>query len=361
MTLNPPFYRNALEPAALIEQFLAHPPLDFQAQRLTDGTPSFEVDFDLLTTLDSPWRERVMSLPGHGYWQGLLSPRTRFVGSTVSEFLPLAWMSDVRAMPGELRRRFGRRYPFLIIKDIPKASPLLNKADNQVAEELAQACRQAGFVLLEGQALAYLPIDFASTDEWLGRFSGKRRYDIRRKLRQRDRLDISIWQCGGSELAEATVREQLYDLYRQVYAQSEVHFDQHSKAFFDAVWSSTASGGFLFLYRAAGKIIGWKLCFVVTDKLIDKYVGFAYPEAREFGLYFNSWVDCLEFALAHGLRYYVMGWTDAEIKAYLGARFCMTRHAVLVRNPVLRFGLQRFRGLFASDARWLESTVSSSG
>lgn len=358
--LNPPSYRNALEPAALIEQFLAHPPLGFQARRLADGTPSFEADFDLLTTLDASWREWVMRLPGYARWKGLLSPRTLFVGSTVSEFLPLTWVNDVRAMPGELRHHFGRRYPFLIIKDIPQASPLLNEADNQVAEELVQACRQAGFVLLEGQALAYLPIDFSSTDEWLGRFSGKHRYDIRRKLRQRDRLEIAIWRCGGSELADAVVRKQLYGLYQQVYAQSEVHFDQHSKVFFDAIWSSTAAGGFLFIYQVSGKIIGWKLCFVVGDKLIDKYVGFAYPEAREYGLYFNSWVDCLEFAMAHDLRYYVMGWTDTEIKAYLGARFCMTRHAVLVRNPILRFGLQRFRGLFASDARWLESTASSS-
>ena len=86
--------------------------------------------------------------------------------------------------------------------------------------------------------------------------------------------------------------------------------------------------------------------------LIDKYVGFAYPEARHHDLYTISWFQNLAYALEQGFRYYVAGWTDPEIKRHLGARFTFTMHAVYVRNPVVRTVLRPLKPLFESDRRW---------
>ena len=80
--------------------------------------------------------------------------------------------------------------------------------------------------------------------------------------------------------------------------------------------------------------------------LVDKYVGFAYPQARENNLYALSWMHNLEYARMLGVKRYVAGWTDAEAKRQLGARFTLTWHAVRPRNPVLRWLLGRMRGLF---------------
>ena len=71
-----------------------------------------------------------------------------------------------------------------------------------------------------------------------------------------------------------------------------------------------------------------------------------------------SWFHNLEYALAHGFRYYVAGWTDPEIKRELGARFTFTEHAVYVRNPVLRTLLRPFKRLFEADRRWQDTSVS---
>lgn len=101
-------------------------------------------------------------------------------------------------------------------------------------------------------------------------------------------------------------------------------------------------------------MIGWNLCFVVGEALVDKYVGFAYPAAREHNLYFVSWMHNLEYARQHELCCYVAGWTDPQIKAYLGARFTFTRHAVRPRNRVLRAILRRLSGHFESDRAWAE-------
>ena len=82
------------------------------------------------------------------------------------------------------------------------------------------------------------------------------------------------------------------------------------------------------------------------------YVGFAYPQSRDYNLYCVSWFHNLAYALQHGLKYYVAGWTDPEIKRHLGASFTFTRHAVYVRNVWLRRLLSHFRYYFEADSQW---------
>jgi hypothetical protein len=351
-TDTPPRHAFALEPAALIDAFRQHPPLDFNAWEHGDGTPLFATRFDLLTTTEPALQRRVRALPGFRLCQGLSTPRTLFAGSTVSEYLPLSCAEAATTLPRQLLEQYKRNFALIIIKDIPAHSPLLSAADNRVADTLTAEARAAGYVLLQGQALAYMPIDFGSIDAWLARFSAKHRYDLRRKLGLRRELSVERWPLGAAPLQDAARRAELYALYQQVYAHSETHFDQHRARFFDALFSDATQSGFLFVFRAQQRIIGWKLCYVLGDKLIDKYVGFAYPEARRYGLFFVSWFECIDYALRHGLKYYVSGWTDAEVKAYLGARFTMTRHAVYLRNPLLRLGLRRLGSKFESDRRW---------
>jgi hypothetical protein len=105
----------------------------------------------------------------------------------------------------------------------------------------------------------------------------------------------------------------------------------------------------LFTYRREGELIGWKLCYVHQGRLLDKYLGFRYPQSRQNNLYFVSWIHCLEYAIANGLTHYVAGWTDARIKRYLGARLARTRHAVYVRNPILRWCFRRLSHLFEEE------------
>jgi hypothetical protein len=332
-----------------VGHFLAHPPLDFRASTLPSGTPVFVARFDLLTTADDDLRRRVSALPLYRWWSRLLRPRTCFVGTTVSEYALLPRGTDADALVREWRGAPEARQPFLIVKDLPQESPLLDQASNAAAREVAAACERAGFVLLEGQALAWVPIDFESTDDYLARLSSGRRKDIRRKLRTRAELEISEIPTGSEYFADAAVRAEFYARYLEVYAQSEIHFDQLSAGFFDALLQDASCGGIVFAYRHRGELIGWNLCFVVGDALVDKYVGFRYPQAREQNLYFVSWMHNLDYARRHDLCCYVAGWTDPEIKSYLGARFTFTRHAVRPRSRLLRALLQRIAGRFESD------------
>lgn len=350
-----------LEPDGLIKAFAAHPPQGFA---LLDGggpaggtPPVFSASFDLLTTVEPALKKRVASLPLFRHWSRWLRVHTAFVGTTVSEYALLPHAGAARSVVDGLLRRWGGDFKLMIVKDLPAASPLLGAADNARAEALAQACVDAGCVLVEGQALAYVTIDFDHIDAYLRRLSASRRQNLRRKLRSRAALQIARVPAGSACFDDEAVVDAYYALYEAVFAQSEIHFDRLTREFFAAVLRDGANGGVVFEYRQAGLLVGWNLCFEAGGQLVDKYIGFRYPEARACNLYFVSWMVNLEYAIERGLTHYVAGWTDPEVKAQLGASFTFTRHAVHVRNPLLRGLVRRLKGHFEGDRAWQEASV----
>lgn len=344
-----------LEPDALLAAFLAQPPPGFSVAVSPQGMPTFVTAFDLLTTADDILRRRVVRLPLYRWWGRALRWRTRFAGSTVSEYAPLPQGVSPAALAHGLKSVPGRECRLLIVKDIAQDSPLLAAADTACAAAFAQACVEAGYVLLEGQALAWVPIDFASLDDYLARLSAGRRKNIRRKLRSRAQLEIDAIPAGSACFHDEATLTAMQALFDNVYAQSEIHFDHPGAGFFRILLQDADSGGVVFVYRHAGQMIGWNLCYEYAGKLIDKYIGLAYPQAREHNLYCVSWMHNLEYARMRGLSHYVAGWTDPEVKAFLGASFSLTRHAVYARNPLLRALLRRLVRHFESDRRWRDA------
>lgn len=345
-------YATPLEPDSLLAAFLQHPPEGFSVERDAAGLPTFVAPFDLLTTADDALRRRVTRLPLYRHWGRLLRWRTRFAGCTVTEYAPLPIAASPEALANALIDRHARDQALLIVKDIAGDSPLLPHAGVDFARRFADACAARGCVLLEGMALAWVAIDFGSTDDYLARLSSSRRKNIRRKLRSRGDLQIERLPTGSACFDDADVLERFYALYRRVHAQSEIHFDLLSAAFFRALFTDPHSGGQVFTYRDArdGGLIGWNLCYEHGGKLIDKFIGFAYPQAREHNLYAVSWMHNLDYALQRGLSHYVAGWTDTAVKRELGAQFSMTRHAVYARNPLLRAALRRLAHRFEGEA-----------
>jgi predicted N-acyltransferase len=338
-----------LEPPSLVAQFIAHPPQGFLAQRAPSGMPTFVAPFDLLTTADDDLRRRVQGLPLYRYWGRLLRWRTRFAGCTVTEYAPLPATTAPAALARELIDRYGRDCALLVIKDIAQPSPLLDAAATAHAQRFAEACAASGCVLLEGMALAWVAIDFDSIDGYLARLSASRRKNIRRKLRSREQLQIERIPTGSAGFQDEALLARCYALYLNVHAQSEIHFDLLSQDFFRALLQDASSDGVVFTYHRDGELIGWNLCYEYAGMLVDKFIGFAYPQARDNNLYAVSWMHNLDYARQRGLSHYVAGWTDPAVKRELGASFSMTRHAVYVRNPLLRALLRRLAHRFESE------------
>lgn len=353
----PEGHRNLLEPPAFAGLFAAHPPKDFACRLGLSGLPVFFTEFDLLTTLDGGIRKRLARLPFFGLWSKLLRFSACFAGTTLTEYAPLPAGSVPEAIIDALLREHDQGQSLTIIKDLPVSSPLLPEEDNIFASRLASLAVTRGFIDVEGQALAYVPIDFASVDEYLARLSAGRRKDLRRKLKKRALLDVETVPFGDARFWDSVFLDELYAMYLAVFAQSEIHFDLLSRDFFAALLQSRECGGVVFFYRHEGRLAGYNICLVRNGMLIDKYIGFAYPLARDLNLYFISWMANLEYALEKGLHTYIAGWTDPEVKAGLGASFTFTRHLVRVRNPLLRRILHPLRHCFEADGRTLRGAT----
>jgi len=354
-----PGYLNLLEPPSLIEAFLDQPPCNFAALTVGDDehiTPGFVAPFDILTTLDESEDWIKQAFDRVGLLKRMLTLPAVFVGTTVSEYSLFPPGPDFSWLISSLLRELkAQNAKLVIVKDIPFNSPLLSQAENQSALYLLSQLEEAQFQILSGQALAYVPIDFPSIDGFLASLSYTRRKEFRRKLKALSQLTVEEVPIGDKIFTDEALLQELYQLYTNVYEQSKIHFDRLTLPFFTSVLQNKQNQGIVFFYRRDRRIIGYNICFIHQGNLVDKYVGFAYPDAREANLYFVSWFYNLEYALRNKLRNYIAGWTDPEVKASLGARFTFTKHAVYLRNPLLRFLLSKIRHIFESDQNWANS------
>ena len=347
---------NQLEPQALIDAFLKYPPQGFKLHHLNDSLTCFSTDFNLLTTLDIPVKKRIENTVGYAYWGKLLHLQSCFLGTTVTEYSHLSATQNTQNLLQQFKF-LAQQNSLSIIKDLPLQSPLLSAHENAYSKQLIEQAEKQGFLSVEGQALAYVPIDFKDRAEYLSRLSKSRRKNFKRKLKSLDQLKVEVLNTGDLQFGDLTFRQQLYRLFLNVYEQSEIHFDLLTPEFFDEILKDANSGGKVFLYWKAQTLVGYNICYVYQGNLVDKYIGLNYPLAIECNLYFVSWFVNLDYARQQHLKFYIAGWTDPEVKAQLGAKFTFTRHLVWIRHPILRFVLGKLRPLFESDANWHESLL----
>lgn len=338
-----------------------NPPVGFNVLQIDTAqgpVPAFSMLYNLLTTLDEGQNKFTEALRSSTIAGRICSVPTMFVGTTVSEHSLYPLLDSYETFVNQVMLTgWSSRCQLFIIKDLPVESPLLTAEANAASARLLDTCLKSGFTEVSGQALAYVPIDFETIDEYLTtKLSHSRRKGFRKKLKSRSQISVELAKTGDEQFSNSAFIDELYSLYANVYAQSKYHFDRLSRQFFETIFQDASSKGVVFLYRRSdsGKLVGWNLCYEQNKCLIDKYVGFAYPDARDVNLYFVSWFQNLEYCLANQLTHYVAGWTDPEVKTSLGAKFTLTKHAVYIRNPILRLLLTRFQYLFEPDKNWAD-------
>jgi len=348
-------YFNLIEPPDYTTLFFEYPPDDFAVSCTSSGLPLFRTKFDVLTALETDTRDKLQRLPFFAFWSRLLKWRTCFAGTTITEYLPLPSYDNPKLLIEEMRR-LGGGESVIVIKDLPCASPLLSQTENDYAQALAQECMRQGFWDLSGQALAYVPLDFSNMEEYLDGLSYSRRKEMRRKFKSAATLEIQAVPLGSPVFSDPELLLEYYSMYAEVFQQSKLKFDFLNREFFQAMLSGQFGAGLVVIYKYEGSMVCYNICLLHNGMLIDKYIGFKYPLARQLNLYFVSWLYNLELALKQGCKFYVAGWTDPEVKQALGAQFTYTRHLVWIKNPILRKLLYPLRHYFEADRMALEGT-----
>ena len=135
-------------------------------------------------------------------------------------------------------------------------------------------------------------------------------------------------------------------MYLEVHKQNKTPFALLSKDFFEALLQSKKIEGIVVIYKFEELMAGFNICLVKNGMFMDKYLGFKYSLARQFNLYFISWLYNLELAKKYNCNYYVSGWTDPEVKASFGAKSTFTRHLVWIKSSFWRKALQPLKAFF---------------
>jgi hypothetical protein len=357
-------YSNSLEPKSFVDAFINYPPEHFSINKtlLEDsGIISFFADFNLLTTLEDEAKKYVAKISRFAFFRYLikkiLTPNTLFVGTSISEYCLLPESKNTDQLVECIVEGYRQsNKPLLIVKDIPQNSALLSQIENENADKLIKQLEKKGLIIVTGQALAYMDIDFTSFDEYLAKLSGSRRTDFRRKLKLATELKRVEVKTGTSFFSDEIV-DQLYHQYETVFERSDIHFDKLSVSFFKQVFQHT-NDGYVYIYNYQGRIVGFNLCYIIGDKFVDKYIGTSDEDVKNLSLFYNMKFDNIKLCLENGLKRYVVGYTSPEAKASLGCKFTYTYHAVYIRNPILRFILKRLKSLFEGDKSTLENLAS---
>jgi len=354
---------NMLEPQGFIDAFVSEPPEGFQSREFQTPEGNFYgfiANLDLFTTMSENLKNFRQQ---YDRWvpqfiKNILKPRVLFIGTPASEyalFPPSLNFEQLKQICiTELKKE---KAAFLVMKDIPKDSPLLSEAENDFSDQLLHFLEQQGFLILAGQALAYIPINFSSREEYLQRFSNHRKKNIQRKLKMFSKVTVQELKTGDPSIDES-LQETMYSLYLNVYNNSYIHFEKQRFPFFKQILTNPTNQGLIFLFYVEEKLIGYSLCFHYQNMLVEKYIGSLYPDSREYNFYYLNWFHKLEYCLRHQLEKRILGCTNPEIKAYLGADFTQTYHAVYLPNPLLRCLGQGIKSLFESDQKTMKKIQS---
>lgn len=323
------------------------PGFDFAYLRLQrDGrtvllAPLYAADFDMRLALDKPeqqqWLARAQRL-----WPGFMVWRTLFCGGMATEKSVIGVAADVasdpalwRAFDSALRAHARRqRARMIVLKDFAQAD----------AEVQLQPLSALGYARSPALPMPVLHLPFSSLDAYLDSLSTGMRKDLRRKQKQteaRGGVSLEVTSSLSGALAE-----QAHALYMQVHDRTDLHFETLTQRYFEGFGQHLPGRAVYFLYFAGQgedrRLIGFNLCTVLGDRLMDKYIGMDYELAHQYNLYFISFLHNVQWCIAQGLKAYVLNQGGYELKSRLGATMQPLVHMTRMVNPVLNFFQSRF-------------------
>ncbi|MFG1380980.1 GNAT family N-acetyltransferase [Xanthobacter versatilis] len=280
---------------------------------------------------------------------GLLEWRMLGVGSAFTDACPVALnprlggtgrqealLSLIAAVEAEAARRGAG---LVVFKDLaPRELDLLGP-------HLAAA----RYFAVESLPVAVLDLaDAGDLDAYLARLSPATRKDLRRKLKQAGRVEVE-WRTSLAGL-EGEVRA----LYEATRTRSQVRygdFEELPDGYFEAVSRALGTDAVFACYRVEGQLAAFNLLFVEPDRVIDKFLGMAYPLGPAHDLYALSWLENVRFCQRIGRRYLQTGQTAYASKLRFGSALEPRTHLVKHRNQLLHAAV-RLAAPLLSFPRW---------
>ena len=160
-----------------------------------------------------------------------------------------------------------------------------------------------GYARVAGFPPLTLELNFASFDEYMAmQLSRATRKNLRRKFRAADDasppLALEVWTDAEQ------IIDEIYPLYLAVAQTSAIRFEVFSREYFLEA-GRCAPGKFrYFIWRQGCRAVAFSFCTIWNGTLYDNDIGLDYTVAYELNLYYVTFRDLLNWALANGLRRY---------------------------------------------------------
>jgi hypothetical protein len=255
--------------------------------------------------------------------------RTLMVGCAAGEG-HLADLSSVYqlvdALP-KISKEF--RAPLIVMKEFPSRY-----------RAALEPLRSNGFTRVPSMPMTRLNIMYDNFDDFVARkLSKATRKSLRRKLRAADGATPRIELQVVSDISPFV--DEVYPLYLAVYERSPLHFEKLTKEFLRELGARMPDRVRFFIWRQAGRAIAFSLCMLNDDSIYDEYLGLDYSVAFDLHLYFYTLRDIINWAIEHGLKWYVSSALNYEPKLHLRCELVPLDLYVKHTSPLINAVMKR--------------------
>ncbi len=329
-----------LESSGLEDQFTFFYAVIWDGNRAVGVAPGFHMRLPLSVVIPDALLSVAAKI--ESIHPSLLRPSAMFVGSPCSD------EGTVGLLPGTdreaallclqqaLRARMAAlKIPILVWKDFPEA----------YTQTLHWLSARSGLFRAESYpgTIVRLP---GSKEAYLESLSSSRRQRYKRMLRrsgERLQIDVSV-----VERPEATTLDEIFGLFWQAYEHGRTKFEVLNQTFFEKAALHRESRFVLLRDKCTGKLVAFTLCFVLGDRVINKFVGIDCTRPRNLFLKARLWDAVIDWALAIGASSIQSGQTGYATKLMTGHTLVPLSNFCLHRNPIMH-AVFRFVG---TRIRW---------
>ena len=307
------WWYETLEASDLEDQFAFRYGLILEDGREVGIAPLFLMNVPLSISLPPALRPLVQRL--ERALPAVFAPRTLFVGSPCSDEGTVGLLAGVErraaletlqgALEAEARRH---RAPMIVWKDLPSSY------DGDMAGLVA--ARRLFRLVSFPNAVVDLPS--ARKADYLASLKSSRRNKLRKKLRisaASVELDTKVVTEPDPALLDALVA-----LFMHTYDKADTKFERLNRRFFEAVARKVPSRFIVLRERGVGAPVAFMLCFVLPDRIINKFIGIDYGRPKDWFLYFRLWDAVVDLALAEHASSIQSGQTAYSAKIEVGHR-----------------------------------------
>lgn len=292
--------------------------------------PFFFIDQDITAGLPARLRTGVARL--RQWWPRFLTLRMMMIGCAAGEGqLDSSEHWVVEALHEAIEKYAPRaRASIVLLKDFPASyrAALAPFSSN-------------GYRRVPSMPAAKLDLTFGTFEDYMQHKLGKVfRKNLRRKFK-----DASVFPALEMEVINdaSAIVDEIFPLYFQTYLRSEFKFEELTREYFCELGRRMPDRVRFFVWRQNGRIIAFNLCLVHEGTLYDLDVGLDYSVALDLHLYFVTWRDMVQWALAQGLQTYHTGPLNYDPKLHLkldlAPQDLYARHTSRWINPIFKIAI----------------------